>query len=223
MGKLANLITGPKVSPLESLTRQAADAELDLKNLEGQDGQLTGKAYIAACAAVAGANAQEAKMILDVLGNAENAPLASSFRRMCAAIKEWPRSRPLTRLGIYIDAEGDGALGRLRVTHQSLFLAAAMQFCKLHPELFGTQTATVEERQAAMGKAVARRDELFKQLADSWERDDVELLYVNDNDRKAGLCKLGVRFTGNAVLVGPDLPRHLVDWELSRRNRKEAA
>lgn len=38
MGKIANLITGPKVSALESLTRQAADAALELKNLRVRAG-----------------------------------------------------------------------------------------------------------------------------------------------------------------------------------------
>jgi hypothetical protein len=128
------------MTALKKLIDQAVANELALRDLQGKDGQLTTKAYLAACLAVEGTSAAEADKLEAALQGHEGQLLAASFRRMQKAIIDFTRSGPILKLAAYMDSEGDAALARLGATRQSLFLCAARRVASQRSELFGTAT-----------------------------------------------------------------------------------
>ena len=68
---------------------------------------MTPASYVDACKAVSGADEKEAKLILGVLGKAENAPLLSSFHRICMEIRRWPRTGPILKIAYYVESQAE--------------------------------------------------------------------------------------------------------------------
>ena len=147
-----------------------------------------------------------------------DAMLGPSFRRLMKLVLDWPRTAACRHIAHAFDADGDTELSRLRCTRQSAYLAAAMAVAEKSPEIFGKQTSPTALT-AAISKAVTERNNLYSEIETSWQRSDVSVMPVSENDRASGLGRLGFIVLGDGRAIG----ERLVGWYLDTAAQKEAA
>jgi hypothetical protein len=206
---------------LQELIEEAAKRQLELLELEKQDGQLTPAAYVEDALSVPGASKADAERLLVEVCKPENSALLSTFRRSMKAVRTYPRTRAPRHHKYLFDEAADAHTARLRVSRASLIAAATMAVAKESPEIFGPQTkaGAYDERVKTL---VAEKQALFDLIQTSWQRSDVTEHPLTDDARRFGLCSLSLDCCGGEIFVGPDLGLRAVTWWLNDQLRKAA-
>ncbi len=214
----------------EKLIEQAAAIEIERRQFEAGDQNLSCEAYVRESLNVDGANLDEVKIVEKAMMSPQNEVLRGALTRLCHNLVErFARTSPppAKYLMNYIGDEAGHCLARLRVSPQSFFVAVAKDLTKRKPQLFG-KANSINERAEKETKFRAELERLYVEIEKSWERGDVTVHRhpsTADGDRLNGLSRVSFKCTGDAVALidGDRLGERLTMWWVDHADQRKRA
>lgn len=200
----------------EQLVKEAAEAELQLRDLERPARKkLSAKAFVAEAIANARSSPEKVAALRQTIeGNATAFPYILRFlRKSVHAIRESHMPAPPPSAShSYLSVLGRDECGAELATlgsHVMELFCLAVQDAERFPDVFGTATSSEGwKRDHAATKK--RRDELFARIGKEFTRDDE----AHDDVRPDGFARVTFRISGGAVTTTPfaNAGERLVNW-----------